>query len=90
MHEPDSVLENDTYTIHWNFVMQTDHRIPQESQTQLVIINGKTKENLQYKVFSIVGDHRVKIKDGKNKYKYRNLPENLKINGTWKWQEYQL
>ena len=45
MHNPAPVLENDTYTLLWDFNIQTDHLIPAR-RTDL-IINKKKKENLR-------------------------------------------
>ena len=45
MHNPGSVLENDTYKHLWDFDIQTDHLISAR-RSDFIIINKK-KENLQ-------------------------------------------
>ena len=46
MHNPAPVLENDTHKLLWDFDIQTDHLISAR-RPDLIIINKKTKENLQ-------------------------------------------
>ena len=49
MHNPASVLENDTHTLLWDFNIQTDHLISTK-RSDLIIINNNNnnkKENLQ-------------------------------------------
>ena len=43
MHNPESVLENETYKILWDFEILTDHLISAR-QPELVIINNKKRE----------------------------------------------
>ena len=45
MHNPASVLENDTHKLLWDFDIQMDHLISAR-RSDLIIINKK-KENLQ-------------------------------------------
>ena len=45
MHNPASVLENDTHKIPWDFGIHTDHLISAR-RLDLIVINKK-KENLQ-------------------------------------------
>ena len=40
MHNPASVLENDTHKLPWDFSIQTDHLIPAR-RPNLIIINKK-------------------------------------------------
>ena len=42
MHNPASVLENDTYKLLWDFDIQTDHLISAR-RSDLIIINKKKK-----------------------------------------------
>ena len=42
MHNPASILENDTHKLLWNFNIQTDHLTPARSP-DLIIINNKKK-----------------------------------------------
>ena len=40
MHNPDSVLENETYKVLWDFEIQTDHLIP-ASRPDLMLVDTK-------------------------------------------------
>ena len=46
MHNPASVIENDTHKLLWDFDIQTDHLISAR-RPDLIIINPPKKENLQ-------------------------------------------
>ena len=43
MHNPDSVLENETHKILWDFEIQTDHPIP-VGRPSLVLIDKKERK----------------------------------------------
>ena len=43
MHKPESVLENETHKILWDFEIKTDHLIPAR-RPDLVLINRKERE----------------------------------------------
>ena len=43
MHNPESVLENDTHKLLWDFDIQTDHLISAR-RPDLIIINNKKRE----------------------------------------------
>ena len=60
MHEPESVLENETHNILWDFEIKTDHLIPAR-RPYLVLINKK-KRICQLVDFAIPANHRVKMK----------------------------
>ena len=42
MHKPESVIENETHKILWDFEIKTDHLIPAR-RPDLVLINKKRK-----------------------------------------------
>ena len=46
MHNPESVQENETHILLWDFEIQTDHQILAR-RPDLIIIIKKRKENLQ-------------------------------------------
>ena len=46
MHNPAPVLENDSHKLHWDFDIQTDHRIPTRRPDLIIINKKKKKENL--------------------------------------------
>ena len=45
MHKPESVLENETHKILWDFEIKTDHLIPAR-RPDLIFINNKKKKRL--------------------------------------------
>ena len=70
MHNPASVLENDTHKLLWDFDIQTDHLISAR-RPDLIIINKKKKKKRTCKIVDcdVSADHRVKLKESeKNKY----------------------
>ena len=56
MHKPESVLENETHKIHWDFEIQTDHPI-QASWPDLALIN-KRKRTCHLADFAVLTDYR--------------------------------
>ena len=75
-HKPESVLENDTHKILWDFEIQTDHLIPAR-RPDLVLINKK-KRMCHIVDFAVPADHRVKLKEIEKKDKYLDLTRELK------------
>ena len=59
MHKPESVQENETHKILWNFEKQTNHQIPTE-RPDLVLINKM--KIICHVDFAIPANHRVKMK----------------------------
>ena len=76
MHNPASVLENDTHKLLWNFDIQTDHLIPAR-RPDLIIIN-KTKRTCEIVDFAVPADYRIKLKESEKMDKYLNLARELK------------
>ena len=64
MQNPESVLENETPKIPWDFQLQTDHLISAR-QPDLIIINKNKKINRTCKIvnFAVSNDHWVKLKE---------------------------
>ena len=71
MHNPASVLENETHKLLWDFDIQIDHLILTR-RPDLVIINKKKKR------FTTPTDHGVKFKESEKKDKYPDLAWELK------------
>ena len=88
MHNPPSVLENDTHKLLRDFDIQTDHLISTR-RPDLMIINKK-KKICKIVDFTVPADHRIKLKECKKWDKYLDLARELKNCGTWRWQLYQL
>ena len=86
MDNSESLLENETYKIRWDFEIQTDHLF---SANQL----DEKKITRWIVDFDVSTDHRmkIKIKKVKRKEKYQDLArENWKKYGTLEWWGYQL
>ena len=47
MHNPATVLENDTHKLLWDFDIQTDHLISARRPNLIIIKKKKKKENQQ-------------------------------------------
>ena len=81
MHNPASVLENDTHKILWDFDIQTDHLISAR-RPDLIIINKKNKKKKKKKgefaKLSTLLSHKIKLKECEKKDKYLNLARELK------------
>ena len=65
-HNPESIQENETHKVLWDFEIQTDHVIAAR-RPSFVIVNGKKREN-----------HRVKLKESEKKDKDLGLAKGLK------------
>ena len=78
MHNPESVLENDTHKLLWDFDIQTDHLISAR-RPDLIIINKKKKTRICKIVdFAVPADHRIKLKECEKRDKYIDLAGELK------------
>ena len=76
MHNPASVLENETHKLFWDFEIQTDYLISAR-RPDLVIIN-KEKRTCRIVDFAVSADRRVKLKESEKKDKYFDLARELK------------
>ena len=77
MYNPESVLENETHKILWNFEIQTDH-VVSARQPDLVRVKKKKKKKAKKWTsgivnFSVPADHRVGIKE-KRKERWIPIP----------------
>ena len=70
MQKPESVLENETHKILWDFEVQTDHLIPAR-RPNLVLIDKKRKA-CHLVDSAVPADHRVKMKESE---KYQQILE---------------
>ena len=77
MHNPSSVLENDTHKLLWDFDIQTDHLIPAR-RPELIIINKKKKKICKIVDFAVPAEHRIKLKECEKRHKYLDLARELK------------
>ena len=82
MHNPASVLENDSHKLLWDFNMQMDQLIPTR-RADLIIIN-KRKRICKIVDFAVPADHRINLKESEKKDKYLDLARELKKLGNMK------
>ena len=76
MHNPASVLANNTHTLLRDFGIHTDHLIS-ERRPDLTIINKK-KRTCKIVDFAVSADDRIKLKECEKKDKYLDLGRELK------------
>ena len=60
MHNPEPVLENNTYKLLWDFDIHTDPLI--SARIQDLIITNKKKRTYKIVDFAVPADHRIKLK----------------------------
>ena len=80
MHNPESVQENETHQILWDFEIQTDHLISAR-QPDLVIIKKRegTCKIVDFAVKIVdFAEHRVKLKESEKKANYLDHARELK------------
>ena len=76
MHKPESVIENENYSILWVFTIQLNHSIP--SKTPDIVLIYKKKER-PLMGFAVTSDHKVKIEESKKIDKYLVLVRGKKL-----------
>ena len=76
MHNPASVLENDTHKLLRDFDIQTDHLIGQKTRPN----NNQQQKKRTCKIVdsAVPADDRIKLKESEKKDKYHNLTRELK------------
>ena len=77
MHNPTSVLENDTHTLLWDFDIQTDH-LNSARRPDLIILNKKKEMVWKTVDYTVPADHRVILKESEKKNQYLDLTRELK------------
>ena len=76
MHNPESVLANDTHKLQWDFEIRTDHQISAR-RLDLIIIN-KNEKTCKIADFAVPADYRVKPKECEKRDKHLDLARELK------------
>ena len=71
MHNPASVMENDTHKLLWGFDIPTDHLI--SARKPALIIISKKQRTCKIVDFALPADHRIKLKECEKKDKYLDL-----------------
>ena len=82
MHKLESVLENKTHKILWDFEIQIYFLIPSR-RLDLVSIYKEKKRTFRLMDFVVPTDHGVKIKERKKSDKCVDLSENSESWGRW-------
>ena len=77
MHNPESVQENETHKLQWDFDIQTN-RLISARRPDLIIINKKKKRTCKFEDFDVPADHIIKLKESEKKDEYLNPA------GEWK------
>ena len=83
MHNTESILENETYLILWDFRIPLDYLISARRLNLEIVIKKQTTERIVD--FAVSTDHRVKLKEGEKSDKYLDLAIELKK--LWKMKE---
>ena len=68
MHNPAPVLENDTHKLLWDFGIHTDQQISSRRPDLIIINNNKKRKPFKSVDFAVPADHRIKLKEKKDKY----------------------
>ena len=76
MHNPTSVLENETHKHLWDIEIQTDHLI--SARRPDVIIINKKERPCRIVNFAVPVEHRVKLKESEKRDEYLDLARELK------------
>ena len=77
MHNPPTVLENDTHKRLWDFYIQTDHLISAR-RPDLIITKKKKKKISKILDFAVLADHKIKLKESEKRDKNLNIAWELK------------
>ena len=80
MHNPASVIENDTHKLLWDFDIHTDH-LTSATRSNFIIPNKK-KRTCKIVDYALPADNRIKLKECEKNDKYLELTRELKNYGT--------
>ena len=83
MHNAESIQENETYLILWDFRIPLDYLISARRLNLEIVIKKQTTERIVD--FAVSTDHRAKLKEGEKSDKYLDLAIELKK--LWKMKE---
>ena len=80
MHNPTSVLKNDTHKLPWDFDLQMDHLISARRPDLIIINNNNNNKKRTCKIvdFAVPVDYTVKLKECEKKDKYFDFAWELK------------
>ena len=86
MHNPESVLENETHKLLWDFEIPVDHQISVR-RSDLKDSQQKKKKREPVELWTLLS--RLKLKESENKDKYLDRARELKKKNCGKWRWYQ-
>ena len=73
MHNPASLLENDTHKLLWDVDIQMDRLISARRPDLVIIKKKKKKKTCRIVDFTVPTDHRIQLKETEKKDKYQDL-----------------
>ena len=76
MHNSESVQENETHKLFWDFEIQTDYLI--SAKRPNLTITNKKERTCRIVDFAVPVDHRVKLKEEEKRDKYLDIAWELK------------
>ena len=79
MNNTDSILENETHKILWDFEIQTCHQISARRSDHVIVKKKKKKKICRIVDFAVPADHRVKLIGSKKRHKFLDFARELKI-----------
>ena len=77
MHNPESVIENETHTILWYFEIQTHHLMPARGH-DIVVVDKKKKITRRIVEFAVLAEEVVKLNESEREISISTLLENGK------------
>ena len=77
-HNPESILEDETHNLLWEFKIPTNHQISARRSDLIIIKKKKKNRTCRIVDFAVPADHRVKLKESEKKDKYLDLARELK------------
>ena len=78
MRNPESVLENDTHKLLWDFEIETDHLISARRPDLMIVTQRKKKKTCWVVDFAVAADYWVKLKESEKRDKYRDRTWEIK------------
>ena len=77
MRNSESLLENETHKLLWDFYIQMDHLISTR-RPDLIILNKEKKRTCRIVDLAATADRRVKLKESEKKDEYFDFARELK------------
>ena len=78
MHSPESILENETHKLLWDYEIQTNHLFLTRRPDLLIVNKQRKREHAELVDFAIPPDHGIKLKENEKRDKYLDFTRELK------------